>query len=172
MLKSSTVFYLMSFIGHFHYKFKRNSPQHTTVIWSVETCPWKIIARVIGATWVIQVHTFRNIHNHYVENASFGQPVVKDKNISNDRYIDTSILQIYHIYRWIFWHKILVDQKVINSHEKKKKTHIYIFRSIINILKLFCSRNWYTYIHTYIHIYIYMIFYIKFNYFASIDKKM
>ena len=44
------VVYLMSLAGHFHYKFKRNSPQHMIVICSVETCHWKITARAVGAT--------------------------------------------------------------------------------------------------------------------------
>ena len=63
--------YLMSLVGRFHYKFKGNSPQHTIVICNAETCPWKIIACAIDATRVVQVHTFRNIHNHFVHDALF-----------------------------------------------------------------------------------------------------
>ena len=71
--------YLMSLAGRFRYKFKRNSPQHMTMICNAETCPWKITACAEGATSVVQVHTFRNIHNHSVEDASFGQPTVHTK---------------------------------------------------------------------------------------------
>ena len=30
-------------------------------------CPWKITCRVVGASDVVQVHTFRNEHSHTVD---------------------------------------------------------------------------------------------------------
>lgn len=50
-----------------------------TVICSVESYHWRITTRAIGATRVVQVHTFRNIHNQSIADASFGQPVVRTK---------------------------------------------------------------------------------------------
>lgn len=46
---------------------------------NVEICPWKIIARTTGATKLVQVFTFLNIHNHSVDDATFGKPVVCSK---------------------------------------------------------------------------------------------
>ena len=45
----------------------------------------------------------------------------KDKNISNYRYIGSSILMIYRIYWQIFWHKILIDLKLIKTYENIKQ---------------------------------------------------
>ena len=52
--------YLMSLSGKFRYYYKRNSYKHITVICTVTNCPWKITCRVVGASDVVQVHTFRN----------------------------------------------------------------------------------------------------------------
>ena len=54
------VLYLMSLLGKFRYYYKRNSYKHITVICTVTNCPWKITCRVVGASDVVQVHTFRN----------------------------------------------------------------------------------------------------------------
>ena len=71
--------YLMSLAGSFHYKFKRNSLHQTMVICKFEPYPWKIITRTMGTTPMVQVHTFMNIHNHFVDDASLGYPVVRTK---------------------------------------------------------------------------------------------
>ena len=71
--------YLMSLAGLFRYKFKRNSPHRTTIICKFEPYPWKIITRTMGTTPMVQVHTFTNIHNHSVDDASLGYPVVCTK---------------------------------------------------------------------------------------------
>ena len=39
-------------------------------------CPWKITCRVVGASDVVQVHTFRNEHSHTVDDVVASQPVV------------------------------------------------------------------------------------------------
>ena len=47
-----------------------------------------------------------------------------------------------------------MNKKLIKTHEnvrKKWKTFKNEIRSIINILKLFCWRNWYIYIYIYIY---------------------
>ena len=48
-------------------------------------------------------------------------PLIKDKNINNYGYIGTSILRIYWIYRRIFWHKILMDLKLIKTYKNVTK---------------------------------------------------
>ena len=65
-------------------------------------------------------------------------------------------------YRRIFWHKILINQKLIKTYENIRKILKNEIKSIIYILKLFYWRNWYMYD---------MICNIKFNYIVSIDKK-
>ena len=52
--------YLMSIGDRFRYKFKRNCLKHMTVVCVVEACPWKVTARVVGRTKIVQVHKFRN----------------------------------------------------------------------------------------------------------------
>ena len=69
----------MLLAGCFRFKFKRNSLHHTTVICKSKPYPWKITARIMGTTLMVQVHTFNNIHNHSVDDVSFGQPVVHTK---------------------------------------------------------------------------------------------
>ena len=69
----------MLLAGCFRFKFKRKSPHHTTVICKSKPCPWKITACIVGTTLMVQVHTFNNVHNHSVDDASFGQPVVHTK---------------------------------------------------------------------------------------------
>ena len=39
--------------------------------------PWKIICHAIGASDVVQVHTFRNEHSHTVDDVVASQPVVR-----------------------------------------------------------------------------------------------
>ncbi|RVW82503.1 hypothetical protein CK203_046270 [Vitis vinifera] len=68
--------YLMSVGCRFRYKFKRNCLKHMTVICVVEGCPWKVTARAVGRTKIVQVHTFRNEHNHSLEDVSIFEPVV------------------------------------------------------------------------------------------------
>ena len=50
--------YLMSLAGKFRYSYKKNSSKHMTVVSTIEDCPWKITARVIGDSNIVQVHTF------------------------------------------------------------------------------------------------------------------
>ena len=50
--------YLMSIAGRFRYYYKRKCFKHMTVIYTVNVCPWKITCRVVGASHVVQVHTF------------------------------------------------------------------------------------------------------------------
>ena len=69
--------YLMSVGGYFRYKFKRNCLKHMTVICVVEGCLWKVTVRVVGRTKIVQVHRFRNEHNHSLEDVSIFEPAVR-----------------------------------------------------------------------------------------------
>ncbi|RVW78636.1 hypothetical protein CK203_046747 [Vitis vinifera] len=46
-----------------------------TVVCTIEDCPWKITARAIGDSNIVQVHTFRNVHNHCLEDVALSQPL-------------------------------------------------------------------------------------------------
>ena len=48
--------------------------------------------------------------------------ITNDENIGNHKYIGTSILQIYRIYRLIFWKKISISLKLLKTHENVRKT--------------------------------------------------
>ena len=58
-------------MGHFRYKFKMNFLKHMTVICVVKGCPWKVTTRAIGTTKLVQVHAFKNQHNHYLKCVNF-----------------------------------------------------------------------------------------------------
>ena len=45
----------------------------------VPACPWKIATCAVGELRVVQVHTFRNIHTHTVDDASNPQPALRTK---------------------------------------------------------------------------------------------
>ena len=68
--------YLMSVGDRFRYKFKRTCHKHMSVICVVEECPWKVTARAVERTKIVQVHTFRNEHNHSLEDVSVSEPAV------------------------------------------------------------------------------------------------
>ena len=76
-----------------------------TVICVVEECPWKVTARVVGRTKIVQVHTFRNEHNHYLEDVSVFEPTVRcnrattmidDVIRSNPNYLSCQIYKDFH----------------------------------------------------------------------------
>ena len=70
----------MSLSGRFWYYYKRNSYKHITVICTVTNCPWKITCRVVGASGVVQVHTFRN-DSHIVDDMVASQQVVRSNRV-------------------------------------------------------------------------------------------
>ena len=76
------VVYMMSLAGRFRYSFKRNSSKHMVVVCTVAECPWKITCRAIGSSNVVQVHTFRNFHNHSLEDVASFQPLVRSTRAS------------------------------------------------------------------------------------------
>ena len=41
------------------------------VICTVKGCPWKIDCRVVGASYVVQVHMFVNEHRHTIDDIVF-----------------------------------------------------------------------------------------------------
>ena len=69
--------YLMSIAGRFQYYYKRNCFKHMTIICTINGWPWKIICRAVGASHVIQVHTFVNEHRHTVDDIVSSQPLVR-----------------------------------------------------------------------------------------------
>ena len=70
------VIYLMSIRDYLRYKFKRNCTKHITVIFVIEECPWKLTAHVVGTTKIVQVHIFRNQHNHSLEDVLVFESIV------------------------------------------------------------------------------------------------
>ena len=74
--------YLMSIVGRFHYCFKRNSIKHMTIVCTIDECPWKVTAHAIGDSNIFQVHIFRNLHNHSLEDVVLSQPLVRSNRAS------------------------------------------------------------------------------------------
>ena len=95
----------MSVGGHFRYKFKRNCLKHMIVICIVKGCPWKATAHTVGRTKMVQVNTFRNEHNHSLEDVSMSEPSVHcnrattmsdDVIRSNPDYLPCQICKDFH----------------------------------------------------------------------------
>ena len=74
--------YLMSMACRFRYSFTRNTPKHMTVVCTITQCPWKVTAHAIGDSKIVQVHTFRNVHNHSLEDVSSSQPLIRSNRAS------------------------------------------------------------------------------------------
>ena len=74
--------YLMFLAGKFRYSYKRNSSKHMTIVCTIQDCPWKITARAIGNSNIVQLHTFRNAHNHCLEDVASSQPLVRSTRAS------------------------------------------------------------------------------------------
>ncbi|RVW69839.1 hypothetical protein CK203_061170 [Vitis vinifera] len=53
-----------------------------TVVCTIEDCPWKITARAIGDSNIVQVHTFQNVHNHCLEDVALSRPLVRSTRAS------------------------------------------------------------------------------------------
>ena len=71
------VVYLMSIARRFRYYYKENICKHMTIICTVNDCPWKITCRVVGASHLVQVHSFVNEHRHTVDDVVSSQPLVR-----------------------------------------------------------------------------------------------
>ena len=69
--------YLMSLVGIFRYTFKKNTPQRMSLVCTIDNCPWKITCRSLGATNVVQVHTFENTHNYSLDDVAFSKPTIR-----------------------------------------------------------------------------------------------
>ena len=59
--------YHMSLGERFEYKYKKNSPMHMFIKYSVEGCPWKITAHAIEGNVILRVHTYQANHNHIAQ---------------------------------------------------------------------------------------------------------
>ena len=49
---------------------------------TIDECPWKVTARALRGFKIIQVHTFRNVHNHSLEDVASSQPLMRSKHTS------------------------------------------------------------------------------------------
>ena len=76
------VVYLMFIVGRFQYYYKRNYFKHMIVKYTVNDCPWIITCRVVGASYVVQVHTFVNEYRHIIDDLVSSQPLVRCKRAS------------------------------------------------------------------------------------------
>ena len=74
--------YLMSLAYRFRYSFKRNNPKHMTEVCTIDECPWKVTTCALRGFKIIQVHTFRNVHNHSLEDVTSSQPLMRSKHAS------------------------------------------------------------------------------------------
>ena len=69
--------YLMSLVKRFRYRFKKNAPQWMSLVYTIDNCPWKINCRALGAVIVVQVHSFKNTHNHGLDDVASSQPTIR-----------------------------------------------------------------------------------------------
>ena len=71
------VMYLMSLVERFRYRFKKNTPQQMSLVCTIDNCPWKSTCCALGATNVVQVHTFEKTHNHSLNDVASSQPTIR-----------------------------------------------------------------------------------------------
>ena len=69
--------YLMSLVGRFRYRFKKNTPQRMSLVCTIDNCPWKITCRALGAANVVQFHMFENTHNYSLDDVASSQPTIR-----------------------------------------------------------------------------------------------
>ena len=74
--------YLMSLVRRFRYRFKNNTPKWMSPACTIDKCPWKITWRELGATNVIQVHTFENTHNPSLDDVASLQRTIRANHAS------------------------------------------------------------------------------------------
>ena len=43
--------------------------------YTVDGCPWKVTTNAIPTTQMVKVFSFRNMHNHSVDDLTFGKPI-------------------------------------------------------------------------------------------------
>ena len=64
------------------------------VICTVNDCPWKITCRVVGASHLVQVHTFINEHMHTIDDLVSTQPLMMSfdvhPNTCHEKFVKTS----------------------------------------------------------------------------------
>ena len=74
--------YMMSLVGRFRYRFKKNNSKQMSVVCAIEKFPWRITCRAIGSAKVVQVHTFEIGHNHSLDDLASSQPSIRAKCVS------------------------------------------------------------------------------------------
>ena len=52
------------------------------VVCTIQECPWKITTYAIRDSNIVQVHTFRNVHNQCLEDVALYQPLVRSTHAS------------------------------------------------------------------------------------------
>ena len=76
-----------------------------TVICVIEGCSWKVTAPAVRRTKIVQVHTFRNEHNHSLEDVSVSElavhcnraiAMIDDVIHSNLDYLPRQICKDFH----------------------------------------------------------------------------
>ena len=80
-LEFRDVVYLMSLVGRFQYRFKKNTPQQISLVCTIDNFPWKITCRAPGAANVVQVHSLR-LHNHSLDVVASSQPTIRANRVS------------------------------------------------------------------------------------------
>ena len=94
---------MMSLIGRFWYRFKKNNLKQMSVFYTIEKCPWRITCCAIGLAKVVHVHTFEIDHNHSLDDVASSQPSNKTKRVSkmiDDVICSTPNYQPHQIYKY------------------------------------------------------------------------
>ena len=133
--------YLISLVGRFRYRFKKNTPQRMSLVCTIDNCPWKITCQALGVVNVVQVHIFENTHNHSLDDVTSSQPTIRANRASmviDDVIRSTPEYQPRQICKdFVRQHGLrLTYNQAWNLKEKdKEKEHIY---RILNIIISYC----------------------------------
>ena len=138
------VVYMMSLDGQFRYYFKINNSKHMTVLCTVVECPWKITCRVIGSSNVVQVHTFRNFHNHSLKDVASYQPLVR---LTRTSLVIDNVIRSTPEYQprkickdFVRQHEMCLTYSQAWQMKEKEKNEFTVFQKITTNFCLGCVR--------------------------------
>ena len=116
-----------------------------SLVCTIDNCPWKITCCSLGATNVVQVHTFENTHNHSLDDVASSQPTIRANRASmviDDVIRLTSEYQLHQICKdFVKQHGLRLTYNQAWHLKEKAKEQIYgILKYYYKLLSWMCER--------------------------------
>ena len=116
---------MMSLVGRFWYRFKKNNSKQMSVVFTIEKCPWRITCHAIGSTKVVQFHTFEIVQNLSLDDVASSQPSIRAKRVS--KMID-DVIRLMNILNTHFnpmFYLVFSNVFMLNKCPNALNVHIY-----------------------------------------------